>query len=124
MNQDIANIVAIVLVCGTFYLMYFIPSYFYKKTNLYKRQQEKKAAELKAKEMLCTTCGSQGIPSRAVRGSFLVEIILWLFFLLPGIIYTLWRLNSRSLLCPKCHNSTMIPVDSPIAQKILNNQDN
>lgn len=74
-----------------------------------------------AKEFVCTTCHFRGKTKTKTKGSFLIELILWLCFLVPGLIYSLWRMTSgRQKVCPKCGNSTMIPIDSPAAQKIIN----
>lgn len=52
---------------------------------------------------ICPNCGWQGMPKKINRGSGLVAVALWLFFLLPGIIYSLWRLTARKIqLCPRC----------------------
>src|SRR5262249_46741156 len=53
------------------------------------------------------------------KGSILTEIILWLFFLLPGLIYSLWRATTNYWGCPQCASQNMIPVDSPSAQKFF-----
>lgn len=34
---------------------------------------------------------------------------------LPGLIYPIWRLNSRHVACPTCHQAGMIPANSPRA---------
>lgn len=67
-------------------------------------------------EKICTTCGFKGSPKRFTKGSFIIELGLWLCFLVPGLIYSIWRLASRYEGCPKCHGSAMIPLDSPLAQ--------
>ena len=50
----------------------------------------------------CPNCKYNGEGKYRTKGSLLIEIILWLCFLLPGIIYTIWRLNSRGWVCPQC----------------------
>lgn len=64
-------------------------------------------------EYICTSCGYVGDLRSVTKGSFLIELVLWLFFLIPGLIYTLWRLTSKHYACPKCGNQTMIPIDTP-----------
>lgn len=75
-----------------------------------------------AGQMLCTNCGYQGQPERIIKGSVLVEIFLWLLFLLPGIIYSIWRCSTKAKVCPNCMAPNMIPLDSPVAQKFLTNK--
>lgn len=68
--------------------------------------------------MICASCGTRGEPKTITRGSILIEFILWCFFIVPGLIYSIWRLSSRGKGCPSCGNTGMIPVNSPIGKKI------
>ena len=54
-----------------------------------------------------------GSPVAAGGGSILIEIVLWCFFLIPGLIYSLWRLGSKDQVCPSCQRPAMIPAFSP-----------
>ncbi len=70
-------------------------------------------------KFLCTNCGYQGQSIMITKGSFLVEIVLWLLFILPGFIYTMWRFLGKYEGCPECLKDTLIPINSPKAQRIL-----
>lgn len=70
-------------------------------------------------QMVCTACGTAGDPVRETKGSFLIELFLWLCFLAPGIIYSLWRLTTRYDACRSCKAATLVPVDSPVGRKLL-----
>ena len=70
-------------------------------------------------QFVCTTCGFIGSPKKVVKGSILIEIILWLAFLIPGLIYSIWRLTTKYDACPKCKNTSMVPADSPTGQKLI-----
>lgn len=72
-----------------------------------------------ARAKFCPNCGLVGRPKAVTKGSFLVEVALWIFFLVPGIIYSLWRLSSRYDACPSCRAPNMIPTDSPRARMAL-----
>lgn len=67
----------------------------------------------------CPHCGAVGYPKRKARGSFGVELALWLCFLLPGIIYSVWRGTTKYLACPECGSPGVIPLDSPRAREAL-----
>lgn len=69
--------------------------------------------------MLCVNCGHKGTPAKITPGTFGMEVLLWLIFLVPGVIYSLWRLSAAFPGCPKCKAKNMIPEDSPIARKII-----
>lgn len=73
-----------------------------------------------AKIMLCTNCNYQGRPKSKTKGSMGVELILWICLIIPGLIYSFWRLGSRYKACPQCGTPNMIPLDSPKAIQILN----
>ena len=72
-----------------------------------------------ASEMFCQNCGSQGKPKLYTKGSIFTEILLWLCFLLPGLIYSIWRVSSRFRGCPSCGAPNMISLDSPKARAAL-----
>jgi len=70
----------------------------------------------------CMTCGMEAEPKTVTKGSLAIEILLWLCFLVPGLIYSIWRLTSRHQACPSCNGTTLVPIDSPAAvnqRKIL-----
>ena len=72
-----------------------------------------------AKELLCTNCGYKGKPKLKTKGSILIELILWICFIIPGLIYSIWRHTTRYEACPSCAAPNMISLDSPKAQQIL-----
>ncbi|OGF22362.1 hypothetical protein A2Y83_04000 [Candidatus Falkowbacteria bacterium RBG_13_39_14] len=72
-------------------------------------------------QFVCATCGFVGYPIKVVKGSIFIEIVLWLSFIVPGLIYSIWRLTSKYDACPKCKNASMIPTDSPMGQKLITN---
>lgn len=74
---------------------------------------------MSSKILVCTQCGYTGDSKNAIKGSGGVELLLWLFFIIPGLIYSVWRSSSRHLVCPKCKNPNLIPLDSPRARKIM-----
>jgi hypothetical protein len=51
------------------------------------------AAPLPWDAKYCQTCGTVGRPVTRVKGAFLIELILYLFMILPGVLYTVWRLT-------------------------------
>ncbi len=55
------------------------------------------------KKIICPNpkCDFTGKPSKKARGSTLVGLILCLFFLLPGIIYFIFKSGYRYY-CPNC----------------------
>ena len=67
--------------------------------------------------LYCTTCGAEGRAKTKTRGSLALEIVLWCFFLVPGLIYSIWRLSSKYKVCTTCGATTLVPLASPVAQR-------
>ncbi|MFA7278614.1 MAG: hypothetical protein WC100_00800 [Sterolibacterium sp.] len=63
--------------------------------------------------MICSNCGSRSGAQSKVRGSIGIEIVLWLCLIVPGIIYSLWRMNTRHSVCAACGQPSLIPVSTP-----------
>ncbi len=107
--------------CGANYATYRAPT---AAQRLARGMKGAKAAvaEGRAKRsanLYCPHCGSVSGGISHTRGSMLVELILWLCFLAPGIIYSVWRISSRQTVCPSCFSPDVIPVDSPRARREL-----
>jgi hypothetical protein len=66
----------------------------------------------------CPQCGHLGPAGKQTQGSILIELVLWLCFILPGLIYSLWRLTSRPRACSSCGTCGIIPVTSPKARSV------
>ncbi len=72
-----------------------------------------------AQTFVCTECGYLGKSKTETKGSFLIEIVLWLFFIIPGLIYSIWRASSKEVVCPQCRNASLIPANSPKGIKLV-----
>lgn len=70
-------------------------------------------------ELVCTVCGTVGKPRVVTHGSVLIEIILWVCFIVPGLIYTIWRLTARPKACRACGSTQLVPPGSPMGRKLL-----
>lgn len=70
-------------------------------------------------EMICSTCGTAGRPSTKTRGSIFIEIILWICFIVPGIIYSIWRLTTRAKVCRACGAKELVPLASPVGRELM-----
>lgn len=68
--------------------------------------------------MICTNCKYQGDPIKVTKGHFLIEVVLWCCYIIPGVIYSLWRLTTRYDACPKCKAPNMIPATSQRAYEM------
>lgn len=69
-------------------------------------------------EVFCKTCGHIGKPATKAKGNIGTEALLWLLFIVPGVIYSIWRLTTKHEACQKCGGTELIPPDSPLAKKL------
>jgi len=74
------------------------------------------------KIMVCRVCDYAGPVRIETPGSFLIEVVLWIFFIVPGVIYSLWRHASRREVCRNCGSRMMIPPGSPVLQHSNDNR--
>lgn len=72
--------------------------------------------------MVCTTCGHHGRATRTTRGSIWIEVVLWLCLIVPGLVYSIWRLSTRADACTSCGGTTLVPEGSPVGRKLLSDQ--
>lgn len=72
-------------------------------------------------QSICTQCRSVALPRGRGRGSVVVAIALWFLFILPGLIYTLWMMDSGGdKLCPRCGaKNSMIPLSTPEGTRLV-----
>lgn len=70
------------------------------------------------KRKVCTVCGGISVPKTIVKGSILIEIFLWLSFIFPGVLYSLWRMTTKSKGCKACGSLSMVELDSPVGKKL------
>jgi hypothetical protein len=63
--------------------------------------------------MVCTRCGTIGRPKRYTPGTFGMELLLFLFFIIPGLIYGIWRIAARKDVCAACRSDALVPIGSP-----------
>lgn len=73
-------------------------------------------------DTVCLQCNHVGYPVKKIRGHFAIELVLWLAFLVPGLIYTLWRLTTKYQACSVCGSPQLIPADSPRGRDLTDYQ--
>jgi hypothetical protein len=55
--------------------------------------------------MICKNCNSVGPPKILRRGTLSLELLLWMCLLVPGFIYSAWRLMNKYKTCSSCGSS-------------------
>ena len=69
-------------------------------------------------KQVCKDCGTVGETKTVARGSMGVEIVLWLCFIVPGLIYSIWRLSSKHETCSACGSERLVPIQTPAGQQL------
>jgi len=69
------------------------------------------------KTYICMECSCQRDPVWVNRGWLFIEIIMWLLYILPGVIYSIWRRVRKQQVCPNCLNPTMVLTTSSQVMK-------
>lgn len=67
---------------------------------------------------ICTVCHHQGQAKQRTSGSTGIELVLYLLFIVPGLIYSLWRLSTRKWVCASCGAESLVPPDSPVGKTL------
>ena len=75
------------------------------------------ASLMQPTRLLCTQCGSEtSAPLKVPPGSPWVALALAVPFVIPGIVYAVWRYSMRRDCCPTCGHAQLIPGDAPLAR--------
>lgn len=83
-----------------------------KRAEAVRLRESGAALRAAAREWVCTRCLHRGPGTMRARGSFAVEVVLWLLFCFPGAIYSVWRLCSRRRVCRQCQSEELVPSGS------------
>jgi hypothetical protein len=59
-----------------------------------------------------------GKPMLLKKGSAKLEILFWICGIVPGIIYTSWRIKTAVQACPKCDKGIMISTKGSLGQRM------
>jgi len=76
-----------------------------------------KIKKIKKWMRVCPNCGFIGKGQR--KGALILELALWMCFLLPGLIYTVWRYTGKKSVCKACGCKDMLPVTTPRGQELV-----
>jgi hypothetical protein len=70
---------------------------------------------------VCGNCRSVIRPEQKKPGTGGVELLLWLFFIIPGLIYSVWRSGAAYDICPVCQARNPVPLDTPAGKRLTTN---
>lgn len=100
----VSMVLSLAIVGGIFYMVYRIIRGLFTKN-------------VGGAKLYCKSCGHVGQPHQHTKGSMLMEIFLWILLIVPGLIYSIWRVSTRTKKCANCGGLELIPENSPLARK-------
>lgn len=68
--------------------------------------------------MICKNCGTLHDGQQALPGNGWIELVLWLCWLLPGVIYSIWRRSQRAPKCSACGSRDLVDETTPIGRRL------
>jgi ribosomal protein S27E len=65
-----------------------------------------------AQTHICARCLTVTGGRAVLPGSIIITLLLVWVFVLPAIIYSVWRHSARKFVCPSCGSEELVPVES------------
>lgn len=59
----------------------------------------------------CNACHNYA-PHALRKGSGWIEVVLYLFYIVPGVIYSIWRRAGPPTVCPLCRATALVPASA------------
>ncbi len=71
------------------------------------------------REVICERCGTVAAAGSSTPGSLALEVSLWVFLVVPGMFYSVWRHTSRKPACAECGSPDIVSIDTPRGRRLL-----
>ena len=68
---------------------------------------------------ICKQCGTLNEAGDSLPGSGWIELVLWLCYIVPGLIYSIWRRTKRNAACAACSSRELVQVGTPVGSQLL-----
>lgn len=69
--------------------------------------------------MICKSCGTVCTGQPTPRGSGLIEVVLWLTFIIPiALVYSIWRRVNTRPACPACGGQELVSPATPVGRRL------
>lgn len=59
----------------------------------------------------CNACHNF-TPNALKKGNGWIELVLYLFYIVPGVIYSIWRRSGEPNVCPVCRADALVPASA------------
>lgn len=67
----------------------------------------------KDQAVVCLNCGHEAPPVIQSSGHRVVEAVMWLMLIIPGLLYSMWRYSTRKQVCVSCGALELVKASSP-----------
>ena len=89
---------------------------------LRKSEAKTKARDASHPNFICNQCG-YSFANPIVRGNTAIELFLWIFGIIFGIFYSLWRYSGNNRVCPQCQSQSYSKLNAQIpAGQVISQQ--
>jgi len=61
---------------------------------------------------------NNGESQGGLPGSGWIEVVLWLCYIVPGLIYSIWRRGKKNVTCSACASRDLIQVGTPVGAQL------
>lgn len=68
---------------------------------------------------ICKQCGTLNETGDSLPGSGWIELVLWLCYIVPGLVYSIWRRTKRNAACAACSSRELVQVGTPVGSQLL-----
>lgn len=72
-----------------------------------------------SRRLICKQCGTAHAGERVLPGSGWIEFVLWFAYIVPGLIYSIWRRSKRHPTCGACGSRDLVDVATPVGSKLV-----
>lgn len=69
--------------------------------------------------LICKQCGTAHQGERVLPGNGWIEFVLYIAYVFPGIIYSIWRRSKKQTpTCAACGSRELVGLDTPVGRKL------
>ena len=70
-------------------------------------------------QVVCESCNEQTMSVTKMKGTMLINIVLLVCMVVPGVLYFVWRLTTKHKACGSCGSDQILPINSLKGKKLL-----
>lgn len=68
--------------------------------------------------LICKNCGTAHRGEHTLPGNGWIELVLWLAYIVPGLIYSIWRRSRQRPTCAACHSRDLVDAGTPVGRRL------